>query len=167
MDLCSGASTNHRGARLSYPTLSSLAATTGGGIDFIAHHSPQLSAKMRICNAAASAALVAAFASLAVEAFAPSPNFTHRRSTATLRVLPDPVVVTSAVESSTVVTGAVMETLGSLALLGSVGFGVAVSKQNNKDWSYEYKPGSGYVEGGSDLALLEEDPVSVVEKVSL
>ena len=74
-----------------------------------------------------------------------------------------------------------MEGLGSLALLGSVGFGMAFSNVNDPDWSYEYKVGNDghYVSGGgnrgnrsmtggtaTDLALLEESPLSVMEKVS-
>lgn len=66
-----------------------------------------------------------------------------------------------------------MEGLGSLALLGSVGFGLAFSNLNDPNWSYEYKVGNdGNYVGGSatataDLALLEESPVSVMEKVSV
>ena len=77
-----------------------------------------------------------------------------------------------------------MEGLGSLALLGSVGFGMAFSNVNDPNWSYEYKVGNDghYVSGGggggnrgsgsmtagtaTDLALLEESPLSVMEKVS-
>lgn len=118
---------------------------------------------MRISSAAAaSAVLVAA----GVDAFAPSPNFKQRQATTRLSLLPDPIAVTSAVESSSVVTSAVMESLGSLALLGSVGFGIAYSNVQNKDWSYEYKIGNEYSEGAQDLALLEEDPESISEKVS-
>ena len=64
-----------------------------------------------------------------------------------------------------------MEGLGSLALLGSVGFGLAFSNLNDPNWSYEYKVGNdGHYVGGSatataDLALLEESPVSIMEKV--
>jgi len=64
-----------------------------------------------------------------------------------------------------------VEGLGSLALLGSVGFGLAFSNWNDPNWSYEYKVGNdGNYVGGSatataDLALLEESPVSVMEKV--
>lgn len=76
-----------------------------------------------------------------------------------------------------------MEGLGSLALLGSVGFGMAYSNLNDPNWSYEYKVGNdGHYVGGSgggsadtataaaaaaaDLALLEESPRSIIEKVS-
>lgn len=37
-----------------------------------------------------------------------------------------------------------------------------MGNKNNKDWSYEYKPGNEYA---SDLALMEESPTSVMEKV--
>jgi len=55
--------------------------------------------------------------------------------------------------------------LGSLALLGSVGFGVFVGIKD-PTWEYEYKVGNDYeISGGTDLALLEENPTSVMEKV--
>ncbi len=63
-----------------------------------------------------------------------------------------------------------------MALLGSVGFGLAFSNLNDPNWSYEYKVGNDghYVSGGGiggggadDLALLEESPGSIMEKVSV
>ena len=54
------------------------------------------------------------------------------------------------------------DAIGYLALLGSVGFGVAFSNSSQKDWSYEYKPGNEL----SDLAVLGESPVSVAERVN-
>lgn len=54
----------------------------------------------------------------------------------------------------------IIEGLGQLALIGSVGLGVAYSNTNNKDWSYEYKVGNEL----SDLAVLGESATSVMEK---
>ena len=109
-------------------------------------------------------------ASLIANAFGPSASFTQRRiqqPQTRLSLLPDPISATSSIESTSIVTsvGGVAETFGSLALLGSVGFGV-FSGMKDPDWSYEYKVGNEYSEGGSDLALLEESPTSVLEKVS-
>ena len=75
-----------------------------------------------------------------------------------------------AIESASLLTamdGSVVDTLGSLALLGSVGFGVFMGKSNNPDWSYEYNPKNDAFSGDGDLALLEESPGSVLEKVSI
>lgn len=81
-----------------------------------------------------------------VDAFTPSPILTQRTAQTSLSLLPDPVA---------------FEALGQLALLSSVGFGVAYSNANNKDWSYEYKVDNDY----SDLAVLGESADSVREKV--
>ena len=59
-----------------------------------------------------------------------------------------------------------VEGLGQLALIGSIGFGVVMGKRENADWSYEYKVGNELSEGEADLALIEESPASVMEKVS-
>ncbi len=124
------------------------------------------------------------------DAFSPSPTTTRIRMQRTLSSRQTTTATTStttttrldllpAMESSTVVTSleGIMEGLGSLALLGSVGFGMAFSNLNDPNWSYEYKVGNDghYVSGGNgsmntattaDLALLEECPGSLMEKVS-
>lgn len=96
---------------------------------------------MKISTAAAAVLLMAS-----VDAFTPSPILTQRTAQTSLSLLPDPVA---------------FEALGQLALLSSVGFGVAYSNANNKDWSYEYKVDNDY----SDLAVLGESADSVREKV--
>ncbi|KAL3759292.1 hypothetical protein ACHAWU_002093 [Discostella pseudostelligera] len=122
----------------------------------------------------ATEAMLVVMAATNTYAFSPSSTTRMQRklpsrqttSTTRLDLLP-------AMESSTVITslGGVTEGLGSLALLGSVGFGLAFSNWNDPNWSYEYKVGNdGNYVGGSatataDLALLEESPVSVMEKV--
>lgn len=113
-------------------------------------------------------ASVVVLSTASVDAFAPAPSFTQRRPTplqtpqTQLRLLPDPITAASAIQSTSAVLslGEFADTLGSLALLGSVGFGVAFSNSSQKDWSYEYKPGNEL----SDLAVLGESPASVAEK---
>lgn len=126
---------------------------------------------MKTSTAAASAILLTA---VALDAFAPSPpsSLGRRQTDAATRLslFPlDPALATSAIESSSLVTSDLVEGLGQLALIGSVGLGVAFSKKENRDFKYEYKPGNEYSElragGTKDLALLEVDPVSVAEKV--
>ena len=66
----------------------------------------------------------------------------------------------------------VAEALGSLALLGSLGFGV-FGGMRDPNFHYEYKVGNDgtFVGGGggvaSDLALLEVSPFPLLEEVSL
>jgi len=141
---------------------------------------------MKFSTPAASAVLLVSSASLmATNAFVgPSsatsslaqhrqPQPQHRQSQSRLSLLPV-VEPNAALESASVLTSmidgsGVVDTLGSLALLGSVGFGVFMGKSNNKDWSYEYKPGNDAFSSdsgdSSDLALLGESPTSVMEKV--
>lgn len=98
-----------------------------------------------------------------VDAFTPSPILTQRTAQTSLSLLPDPVALTSAIQTSSVLTSLdPAEALGQLALLSSVGFGVAYSNANNKDWSYEYKVDNDY----SDLAVLGESADSVREKAT-
>lgn len=121
------------------------------------------------------------------DAFSPSPTTTRirmqrtlssRQTTTTTTTTTTRLDLLAAMESSTVITSleGIMEGLGSLALLGSVGFGMAFSNLNDPTWSYEYKVGNDghYVSGGNgsmttatsaDLALLEECPGSVMEKI--
>lgn len=91
----------------------------------------------------------------------------HDQQTTRLSLLP--LEPAAAIESASFLTavdgGSVVDTLGSLALLGSVGFGVFMGKSNNPDWSYEYKPTNDAFSSDGDLALLEESPGSVLEKV--
>ena len=104
-------------------------------------------------------------------AFAPTQSFTTAttqrvQSSSRLSLLPpvDPIFEAS----SSIVTssgGDLVEALGQLALLGSVGFGVAMGNINNPDWSYEYKVGNEY--SNSDLAMIGESDTSVLEKVSI
>lgn len=110
----------------------------------------------------------------------------HRRQTTTTRLgLFDPILVESAAAAATVVVGSsssssplllayseVAEALGSLALLGSLGFGV-FGGMRDPNFHYEYKVGNDgtFVGGGggvaSDLALLEVSPFPLLEEVSL
>ena len=105
-------------------------------------------------------------------AFAPTQSYTTattqrvQSSSSRLSLLPpvDPIFEVS----SSIVTssgGDLVEALGQLALLGSVGFGVAMGNINNPDWSYEYKVGNEY--SNSDLAMIGESDTSVLEKVSI
>ena len=81
-------------------------------------------------------------------------------------LLADPTVLLASSE--------IADVIGQLALLGSVGFGMAYSKANDPDWHYEYRAGNDYAargaagggDGTSDVALLEVSPISVLEKVS-
>mmetsp|Transcript_19866 Transcript_19866/g.43100 ORF Transcript_19866/g.43100 Transcript_19866/m.43100 type:complete len:277 (+) Transcript_19866:317-1147(+) len=133
---------------------------------------------MKFSTATTSAVLLSNAALLANAFGPPPPSFAQRtappqRQTRLLRPLNliniiDPILVNSAMESTSIVTsfGDVAEVFGSLALLGSVGFGV-FSGLKDPDWSYEYKVGNDAFsgEGSDDLALLGESPVSVLEKV--
>jgi len=89
----------------------------------------------------------------------------------------DPSFSTTGLESSSILTSDLIEglvsTVGSLALLGSVGFGV-FSGMKDEDWDYEYKAGNEeaklkYSSSGSgssmnaDLALIEVSPEEVAE----
>jgi hypothetical protein len=101
----------------------------------------------------------------------------RRRQTSARLGLLDPNLV----DSATIVMGSpppsfllasseVAEALGSLALLGSVGFGV-FSGMRDPDFHYEYKVGNdAFVVGdggvASDLALLEVSPIPILERVS-
>lgn len=107
-------------------------------------------------------------------------QITNTATTTTTRLDLLPEAAAAAMESSTIITSleGIIDGLGSLALLGSVGFGLAFSNLNDPNWSYEYKVGNDghYVSGGgsggsggggADLALLEESPGSIMEKVSM
>jgi hypothetical protein len=87
----------------------------------------------------------------------------------------DPSFSTTGLESSSILTSDLIEglvsTVGSLALLGSVGFGV-FSGMKDEDWDYEYKAGNDEAKlkysssSGSmnaDLALIEVSPEEVAE----
>mmetsp|Transcript_12203 Transcript_12203/g.25973 ORF Transcript_12203/g.25973 Transcript_12203/m.25973 type:complete len:258 (+) Transcript_12203:140-913(+) len=125
---------------------------------------------MKFSKVASSAVLLSAMTVTEVTAFAPSIHTQQPRQANTrLSLLPpvDPVLATSAMESSTIANAVVaetLETLGSLALIGSVGYGVFAGMKDDT-FNYEYKVGNELSEGGSDLALMEESPSSVVEKV--
>jgi len=99
-------------------------------------------------------------------AFAPTQSYTTattqrvQSSSSRLSLLP-PVDPSSSIVISS--GGDLVEALGQLALLGSVGFGVAMGNINNPDWSYEYKVGNEY--SNSDLAMIGESDTSVLEKV--
>ena len=102
-------------------------------------------------------------------AFAPTQSYTtattqrvQSSSSSRLSLLP-PVDPSSSIVISS--GGDLVEALGQLALLGSVGFGVAMGNINNPDWSYEYKVGNEY--SNSDLAMIGESDTSVLEKVSI
>mmetsp|Transcript_24293 Transcript_24293/g.52043 ORF Transcript_24293/g.52043 Transcript_24293/m.52043 type:complete len:260 (-) Transcript_24293:380-1159(-) len=91
-------------------------------------------------------------------AFGPPASLTQqqqyrgRTTTTRLDLLPvDPTFAASAAEStSSIISDAgLFDSLGSLALVGSVGFGVAFGNRENKDWSYEYKVGNELSEGGT------------------
>ena len=76
------------------------------------------------------------------------------------------------VGDSTIVQADLVEglisTVGSLALLGSVGFGVYAGRKDD-DWDYEYKPGNEEAAtkygADSDLALIEVSPEEVAEDI--
>ena len=140
----------------------------------------------------ATAAMLVLAAAHTVDAFSLSPPnnnfFTQRTTVPSFRQITNTATTTTtttrldllpeaAMESSTIITSleGIIDGLGSLALLGSVGFGLAFSNLNDPNWSYEYKVGNDghYVSGGSgggggaDVALLEESPGSIMEKVSV
>lgn len=85
-----------------------------------------------------------------------------------LPLFPDP----STLESSTILTSDIIDglvsTVGSLALLGSVGFGV-MSGMKDDDWDYEYKAGNDEAKlkygNNADLALMEVSPEEVAEDI--
>jgi len=130
---------------------------------------------MKFSTTTASAILLSA--SNAANAFSPpsSHSFTQqqqhqhqqaRTSTSThLALFPiDPTLTASAVESASIITAnGIVEGLGSLALIGSVGFGIAYSNAENKNWSYEYKVGNELSEGGTLGG--EGSSTAVMEKV--
>lgn len=137
---------------------------------------------MKFSTATTSAVLLANALLIPVNAFGPSPSFsqrqyapqqqtqtTSRQTTTRLNLINiDPILASSAIESTSIVASSgvaeLFGSLGSLALLGSVGFGV-FSGMKDPDWSYEYKVGNDAFSGDDDLALLGESPVSVLEKV--
>ena len=89
------------------------------------------------------------------------------KSTTKLTLIPDP----SSLESSSIQTSVdIVSTFGALALLGSVGFGVA-SGAKDDDWDYEYTPGNEeaklkYGNNNADLALMEVSPEEVAEDMA-
>ena len=92
---------------------------------------------------------------------------TQPKSTTKLTLIPDP----SSLESSSIQTSVdIVSTFGALALLGSVGFGVA-SGAKDDDWDYEYTPGNEeaklkYGNNNADLALMEVSPEEVAEDMA-
>ena len=120
------------------------------------------------------ALLLANVISAAVAFAPPRPHSSTTRSqyttqpqptTTKLPLFPDP----STLESSTILTSDLIEglvsTVGGLALLGSVGFGVASGHLS--DWDYEYKAGNEEAKlkygNNADLALMEVSPEEVAE----
>jgi hypothetical protein len=96
--------------------------------------------------------------------FKPTQPTQQPKSTTKLTLIPDP----STLESSSIQTSVadIVSTFGALALLGSVGFGVASGAKD--DWDYEYKPGNEeaklkYGNNVADLALMEVSPKEVAE----
>lgn len=87
-------------------------------------------------------------------------------SSSALPLFPDP----STLESSTLLTSDLIDsfvnTVGSLALLGSVGFGV-FSGMKDEDWEYEYKAGNEEAKlkygSNADLALIGMSEAEVAE----
>lgn len=73
----------------------------------------------------------------------------------------------SSILQADIVEGLV-STVGSLALLGSVGFGVFAGYKDD-EWDYEYKPGNEEASkkygAGADLALIEVSPEEVAEDI--
>jgi hypothetical protein len=73
----------------------------------------------------------------------------------------------SSILQADIVEGLV-STVGSLALLGSVGFGVFAGYKDD-EWDYEYKPGNDEASkkygAGADLALIEVSPEEVAEDI--
>lgn len=91
---------------------------------------------------------------------------TQQQTTSSLPLFPDP----STLESSTLLTSDLIDsfvnTVGSLALLGSVGFGVFTGMKD-EDWEYEYKAGNEEAKlkygSNADLALIGVSPAEVAE----
>mmetsp|Transcript_6184 Transcript_6184/g.9584 ORF Transcript_6184/g.9584 Transcript_6184/m.9584 type:complete len:310 (+) Transcript_6184:97-1026(+) len=91
---------------------------------------------------------------------------TQQQTTSSLPLFPDP----STLESSTLLTSDLIDsfvnTVGSLALLGSVGFGVFTGMKD-EDWEYEYKAGNEEAKlkygSNADLALIGVSPEEVAE----
>lgn len=86
------------------------------------------------------------------------------------QLLPDP----STLESATLFTADAVQTaetvLGSLALLGSVGYGV-MTGMKDEDWDYEYKAGNEeamtkYGDAPKDLAIIGVSPEEVAEDMA-
>lgn len=105
---------------------------------------------------------------LSAAAFAP-PRPQHKKHNnpsfqQQLKLFPDP----STLESSTLLTADVVDAvssgLGSLVLLGSIGYGV-MTGINNEDWDYEYKAGNEYGDD-SDLAIIGVSPEEVAEDMA-
>ncbi|KAL7451667.1 hypothetical protein ACHAWC_003493 [Mediolabrus comicus] len=73
----------------------------------------------------------------------------------------------SSILQADIVEGLV-STVGSLALLGSVGFGILAGYKDD-EWDYEYKPGNEEASkkygAGADLALIEVSPEEVAEDI--
>ena len=95
------------------------------------------------------------------------PQQTQQQTTSSaLPLFPDP----STLESSTLLTSDLIDsfvnTVGSLALLGSVGFGVFTGMKD-EDWEYEYKAGNEEAKlkygSNADLALIGVSPEEVAE----
>jgi len=95
------------------------------------------------------------------------PQQTQQQTTSSaLPLFPDP----STLESSTLLTSDLIDsfvnTVGSLALLGSVGFGV-FSGMKDEEWEYEYKAGNEEAKlkygSNADLALIGVSPEEVAE----
>jgi len=90
----------------------------------------------------------------------------QQKTSSALPLFPDP----STLESSTLLTSDLIDsfvnTVGSLALLGSVGFGV-FSGMKDEDWEYEYKAGNEEAKlkygSNADLALIGVSPEEVAE----
>ena len=97
--------------------------------------------------------------------FKPTTPTQPAKSTTKLPLIPDP----STLESSSIQTSVdIVSTFGALALLGSVGFGVA-SGAKDDDWDYEYTPGNEEAKlkygNNADLALMEVSPKEVAEDI--
>eukprot|EP00984_Skeletonema_dohrnii_P037990 scaffold40710_cov150-Skeletonema_dohrnii-CCMP3373.AAC.1 len=94
------------------------------------------------------------------------PQTQQQTTSSALPLFPDP----STLESSTLLTSdlidSLVNTVGSLALLGSVGFGV-FSGMKDEDWEYEYKAGNEEAKlkygSNADLALIGVSEAEVAE----
>ena len=90
----------------------------------------------------------------------------QQTTSSALPLFPDP----STLESSTLLTSdlidSLVNTVGSLALLGSVGFGVFTGMKD-EDWEYEYKAGNEEAKlkygSNADLALIGVSQAEVAE----